>query len=134
MCFTSSGDNDASYGSDEDGKRLGIVETYSPRKILQATLVTETRVAHSCTGKQDNSTVSQFLGVLKYIFNGNDYMVLGGKVRELYPWFQDVELLEVRKAWTFRVFLYPSSNEILSTMKGSGWTLEITDEPRIFSR
>ena len=29
---TSSGDDDASYGSDEDEKRLRIVETYPPKK------------------------------------------------------------------------------------------------------
>ena len=73
---TSSGDDDASYGSDEDEIRLRIVEDYSPTKILQLTLVTETKVARSYTGKQDNSTISQFLGVLDDIFNVNDYMVL----------------------------------------------------------
>ena len=31
---TSSGDDDASYESDEDGKRLRIIEAYSPKKIL----------------------------------------------------------------------------------------------------
>ena len=62
-------------------------------------------------------------------------MVLGDKVRELHLWSQDIEALEVRNAWNFCGSSYPSLNEILSTMKGSGWTLEIADdETCIFSR
>ena len=61
-------------------------------------------------------------------------MVLDEKIRELHLWFQDRERLQLRKAWTFSGDSYPSLNEILSTMKESGWTMEITDDEYIFSR
>ena len=95
---TSFGDDDASYGDDEDKKRLRIVEIYSHRRNGQSTVVREITVDCSCTGREDNAFVSRFLEVLEEVFDVNNYVVLSDKVRELRISFQDGEALEVRKA------------------------------------
>ena len=113
---------------------MRIVGTYSPKKNLQSTVVSETRVARSCTGKQDDVFVSRFLEVLEDIFNVDNYMVLGEKIRELCLCFQEEEALQVKKVWMFSGSSYPLLNEILSTMEKSGWTMEIADDECIFPR
>ena len=59
------------------------VKTYSPRKNGQSIVVRETKGAHPCTGREDNTFVSQFLEVIEEIFDVNNYGVLGEKIREL---------------------------------------------------
>ena len=71
--------------------------------------------------------------MLEDIFNVNNNMVLGEKIREICLWFQDRETLQVRKAWMISGSSYPSLNEILSTMRESGWTMEVADDGCIFS-
>ena len=62
-------------------------------------------------------------------------MVLGKKVREVRLWFKDLDVLEVMTACSLRGSLYPLLNDILNTMRGSGWTLKIVDDGTcIFSR
>ena len=48
----SSSDDYASYGSDENDKRLRIVKAYSPRKNGQLIPVRETRVARHVLGEK----------------------------------------------------------------------------------
>ena len=79
--------------------------------------VSETRVARSCIGRQDNVFVSRFLEVLEDIFDVNNHTELGKEIRELCLNFQEEKALQVRKAWMFSGSLYPSLNEILITMK-----------------
>ena len=99
------------------------------------TLVTETKLARSCTGIHANSTVSEFLDELEDIFNSDVYMLLERKTREVGVWFEDRDMIEVMKAWTFHGSSHPLLNDSLNTMRGSGWTLEIADDgTHIFSR
>ena len=74
-------------------------------------------MAHSCSGRQDNAFVSRFVEVLEDIFGVNNYVALGERIRELCLFFQEEEALQVRKAWNYSGSLYPSLNDILSTMK-----------------
>ena len=48
--------------------------------------------------------------------------------------FQEEEALQVRKVWNYSGSLNPLLNDILSTMKKSGWTKEMVDDECIFSR
>ena len=73
--------------------------------------------------------------MIEDIFNFNDYMVLGRNVREVRVWSKDLDRLEVIKVWTFHGSSHPLLNDILNTMRCSGWTLEISvDGGCIFSR
>ena len=72
--------------------------------------------------------------MLEDIFNVNNYIVLGEKNRELRLCFQEEEVLQVRKGWTFSGSLYPFLDEILSPMEKSLWTMEMADDECIFSR
>ena len=89
-------------------------------------------MARSCTGRQDSAFVGQFLEVLEDIFDVNNYVVLGERIMELCLSFQEEEALQVRKAWNFSGSLYPSLNDILNTIKKSGWTKEIEDDECIY--
>ena len=72
--------------------------------------------------------------MLKEVFDVNNYLVFGDKIRELWVSFQEKEALHITKAWNYSDSLYASLNDILSTMKKSGWTKEISDDECLFQK
>ena len=112
-----SDDDDASYGSDEEDKRLRIVKAYSPSKNGQSIAVREKRLACSCTGREDNALVKKFVVMLEEDFDNSNYLVVGERFRELRFSFEVKEASYIMRAWTYSDSMYASLNNILSKMK-----------------
>ena len=66
----------------------------------------KTRVARSCTGREDSVLIKEFLDVLEVDFDRNNYWVLGNTIRELRVAFDMKEASYIMRAWNYGDSMY----------------------------